>query len=253
MAHITPVDEKILQCTPLACRLGFSHISVYRHDRRLDLYGQELLVEAFPEKRNDTLAKRTGEETVHFFVVMRQNKLYLGVCQCDAFKFVGDITILYLIVFQKLATSRHIKEEIFHGKVATRLHRNTLLRLTARSSHAQTCTQLILGTTGAQLHLRNGNNRCQRFASEPHRMQRKQIVGLLDFRRRVPLECQAGIGRRHSRTVVDDLNKRTPRLFQNDTDMSSTGVNGILHQLLDYRRRALYHLSGSYLVGNRIG
>ena len=58
----------------------------------------------FPEKRNDTLAKRTGEETVHFFVVMRQNKLYLGVCQCDAFKFVGDITILYLIVFQKLAT-----------------------------------------------------------------------------------------------------------------------------------------------------
>ena len=67
------------------------------------------------------------------------------------------------------------------------------------------------------------------------------------------LEGHTGIGRRHAGTVVDYLNERAARIFENNRNGRGSGIDSILYQFLDYRGRTLYDFPGSYLVGHRIG
>ena len=66
------------------------------------------------------------------------------------------------------------------------------------------------------------------------------------------LKSHARIGLRHTATVVDDLYGRTSGIDHDDMDMTGTGIDGILHQLLDDGSRSLDDLASSNLVGDGI-
>ena len=111
------------------------------------------------------------------------------------------------------------------------------------------CAQLGIATPSTEFYLRDGGNRCQRLATETHGVQREQVLRFMDFRRAVTFESQTGIGVGHTHAVVNYLDERTPSIFENDLHTRSLGIDGILHQFLDYRGGTLNHLAGGNLVG----
>ena len=84
-------------------------------------------------------------------------------------------------------------------------------------------------------------------------MKREEVVSLTDLRRGVALKSQAGIGLRHAAAVVNDLQRRASGIGDEHADIAGTGIDSILHQLLDDRGGALYHLASGNLVGDGIG
>ena len=67
------------------------------------------------------------------------------------------------------------------------------------------------------------------------------------------LKGQSGIGIGHATAVVNDLNAGASRVNHQYVNGPGTGIHGILHQFLDNRCGALYHLACCYLVGHTIG
>lgn len=67
------------------------------------------------------------------------------------------------------------------------------------------------------------------------------------------LKSQARIAFTHSFAVVDDLNGGATGIFNEDFDLGGSGVDGVFHQFFNYRSGTLYDLSGSNLIGYRIG
>lgn len=65
----------------------------------------------------------------------------------------------------------------------------------------------------------------------------------------MPLESQARVGLRHALAVVYHLYGGAPGINHQHMNVVSSGVYGILNQLLNYRSRTLYHLASRYLVG----
>ena len=65
-------------------------------------------------------------------------------------------------------------------------------------------------------------------------------------------KSQSGVGLRHALAIIYDLYRGASRIDDKHVDHGSTGINGILHQLLDDGSRPLNHLTSSYLVGNGI-
>jgi len=85
-------------------------------------------------------------------------------------------------------------------------------------------------------------DRRQRLAAEAEGHDRRQIaVG--DFRSRVPLDGKGEIGFVHAMPVVDDPDQPAPAGLDRDLDRFRPGVERVLDQFLDRRRRPLDHLA----------
>ena len=61
----------------------------------------------------------------------------------------------------------------------------------------------------------------------------------------MPFKAQNGLVRRHSATVVNDLNQGPSGILDHHGNLVGSGIHGILHQLLHHRSRSLNDLSGS--------
>jgi hypothetical protein len=83
-------------------------------------------------------------------------------------------------------------------------------------------------------------------------MEGEEVIGLADLTGSMALESQTGIGLRHTATIVNDLHGRPSGINHQYVDSMCSGINGILHQLLDDRGGALYHLTSSYLISHTI-
>ena len=66
-------------------------------------------------------------------------------------------------------------------------------------------------------------------------------------------ESQTGIRLTHALPVIDDLDRSPSGILNKHIDMPGTGIDGILHQLLDDGSRTLDDLPSSNLVGYGIG
>ncbi len=66
------------------------------------------------------------------------------------------------------------------------------------------------------------------------------------------LESHTGIGGRHTVTVVNHLDERTPGILEHYRDFCGTCIHSILYEFLYHGSRSLYHLSGRNLVRHRI-
>ena len=91
------------------------------------------------------------------------------------------------------------------------------------------------------------------IAAEAHGVEGEEVVGLPYLRCGVTLEGKARIGFRHALSVVNHLDGCLSCIHHKHVDALCSGINGILHQFLDNRRRTLYHFACGYLVGYGIG
>ena len=66
-------------------------------------------------------------------------------------------------------------------------------------------------------------------------------------------KAQACIGSRHTLAVVDYLNEGASGIHYEHVNLSGLSIDGVLYEFLYHRCRALYHLTGGYLIGHGVG
>ena len=81
-------------------------------------------------------------------------------------------------------------------------------------------------------------------------MEIEEVGGLLDLGCGMALECQSGVGVRHTLTVIDHLYHRASGIYNQHIDGLGSRVNCILHEFLDHRCGALYHLARRNLISH---
>ena len=177
-----------------------------------------------------------------------QRESHRRIDQRDAFECHEDVIQLSCVRFQELTSCRNIEKKIFNLEIATHRTRTRLLTHETRTREREHRTHVISRTPRAQFHLRYSSNRRQRLTTKTHCMQVEEVVGLPDFRRRMPFESQAGIGLRHATAIVDHLNSRTSSINHDNVYRLRPGINGIFDKLFDDACRTLYHLASSNLV-----
>lgn len=117
----------------------------------------------------------------------------------------------------------------------------------------QAYAYFVLLSACGHLHLRHGAYAGQRLATKTHRAQREEVFYPADLAGGMPLKGHAGIGLTHALAVVNHLEQGASGIAYDDLNISSPGIQAVLHQLLQTRSRPLDHFSGGYLVGYMIG
>ena len=59
-------------------------------------------------------------------------------------------------------------------------------------------------------------------------------------------QCQGKVFGVNALTVIAHLNSAASRMGKGDFDLAGSGINGILHQLLNHRRGPLNNLTGCH-------
>ena len=77
-----------------------------------------------------------------------------------------------------------------------------------------------------------------------------QILSLIDLAGSMPLDGKLGVIGCHSKTIIRHPNQALSAMLNIDLDCISSGVKGILDQLLDNGSRPLDHFSRGDLVGH---
>ena len=103
---------------------------------------------------------------------------------------------------------------------------------------------------GADFEPRHRGDRGQRLAAEAEGRDRGQVA-VRDFRRRVPLDGKREIGFVQPMPVVDDPDQPAPAGLDRDLDRLCSGVERVLDQFLDRRRRPLDHLARGDAVDDK--
>ena len=90
----------------------------------------------------------------------------------------------------------------------------------------------------------------QGLAAKAERFDASKIIERLELARRVPLKCQRQVGPAHSPAVIDHLDQLPAGTLDEDLDSACSGVDRILDQLLDDRRRPIDNLARRDAVGH---
>ncbi|OPZ13745.1 MAG: hypothetical protein BWZ06_01285 [Bacteroidetes bacterium ADurb.BinA261] len=159
---------------------------------------------------------------------------------------------LHFIRFQKFSSGRDIKKYILYRNYCSFSADYGFLFFDTRSDDGQHRSHFIFGATRFHFNMRYGCYRRQGLTSESHRVQRKKIVGISDFRCGMSFKSHASVSYRHSIAIVYHLYECSTRIFNNNLDMGRARIYRIFDQLLDYRCRPLDNLSGSDLICDRV-
>ena len=93
----------------------------------------------------------------------------------------------------------------------------------------------------------------QGFAAKTHRGNRRQILGFLNFARRVAFEAEQRVVTAHAGAVVGHANEAAAAGLDFDGDARGPGVERVFNQLLHDTGRALNHFAGGDLIGDLLG
>ena len=78
------------------------------------------------------------------------------------------------------------------------------------------------------------------------------IVNRLNLRCGVAVKCHTGIHRRHTTTIVGNLDKLLATITKIDTHRMRSGIDRVLHHLLHDIRWRIDHLTGGNLIGDNL-
>jgi len=98
----------------------------------------------------------------------------------------------------------------------------------------------------------HGADRRQCLAAKPEGFDVHQVVAG-QLRGGVPLDRQGDLLGGHAAAVVGHRDQRPPAVAHGHVDVPGAGIQGVFHQFLDRRRRALDHLAGGDPVDQGLG
>ena len=110
----------------------------------------------------------------------------------------------------------------------------------------------LIGLAGGQFDISHGSDAGQRFAAKAERGELSEVIKDANLAGGKSLKGQFSIFRTHPDAIVGDLNQPSTAIFEQNIDAGTTGVEGIVDQLLHHRCRALDHFPGGN-TASRIG
>ena len=148
------------------------------------------------------------------------------------------------IALQKLEAGRHVPKEITH------LDRDAREQRPRPLLHHLGVADAEGRAGGGALHVGDGRDACQCLAAKAERLDHGEIRQRGQLARRMPDERQRELVSRDAGAVVTDPDRGLARAADVDRDPACPGVEGVLDQLLDHRRRTLDHLARGDRVGD---
>ncbi len=100
---------------------------------------------------------------------------------------------------------------------------------------------------------RHRGDRRQRLAAKAERRDRLEVVSGRDLRRRVARHRERQVLARDAAAVVGDADALDAAVLEVDVDLRGAGVERVLEQLLQRRRRPLDDFAGGDLVDEQVG
>ena len=119
MTHKSAIHKHELQIIALAGSFRLANKSGDTHQRRVGAQRHQMLVHLHAPYCSNTLLKRAAHIFAEQFIVVGKREIHLMIHQSQFLIFPNDIAQLYLIAFQKLSTSRHIKKDVSNHKIGT--------------------------------------------------------------------------------------------------------------------------------------
>ena len=115
------------------------------------------------------------------------------------------------------------------------------------------CSRCLFGGASLEVEAGNRGDRGQSLPTKAEGGHAQQILGILEFRRGVPLESEQGVVAHHAASVVGDLDELLPTRFDLNLDASGASVERVFEEFLDDRSWTLHHLASGDLVGDCFG
>ena len=193
-----------------------------------------------------------GGQFGYDLVIIDECKLYLGIDEDDALVLSNDIAHLRLVGLEKLTSCWYVIEEVLDADIGSNGALGDFLGNDLRARYLKVCADLVLRSSGIDLHVCDGTYTGECFAAEAHGAQLKEVGGLTNLRGGVAFESHARVGRAHALAVINDLQECSTTISHQDADVIGTCIQCVLHQLFEAGGRSLYHLTSCNLVGDVI-
>ena len=200
------IDEEKLFSPIFLGKLGLANETLNVHDFSFFVNRHQFFIGFTRKNVYNSLSQTRSVQIEHFASIVIKSKVYFGVCQGHALKLVNNMTVFHRIRFQKIATGRNIKKQVFNSKRSSLWQNRYILRHKLAAFNDDMCSQFFLVLFGFHIDVGNRCNRCQCFSTKPFSMQRKQILRLPNFGSCVTFKTQTRIGNAHSFSVVNNLN-----------------------------------------------
>ena len=213
-------------------------------------HGQQGVGEPGAPQRVDAVARpHRGGKVEQGTLVAREGERDVRTGQREHRECLHDGPRLRRLGAQELAARRRIEEQRPHRDRRAVLSHGVLHRLAPAPGGTEARAARAVRRR-LELEARHRRDRGQRLAAEPERPYADQVGGLADLARGVARQRQLGVRPAHPRTVVAHPDQALPAVLDLDPDRARTGVERVLDQLLDDRRRSLDHLARGDLVGD---
>ena len=148
------------------------------------------------------------------------------------------------VLFEELHAGGGIVEQVLHPDGGAHSTGGRLPALLLAAGDAVAGGKLVHLGAGEQLYPRYAGNRGQCLAAEAQCMDAVQVIRLFNFAGGVADEGCRDILGINAGAVIADLDQLYAAGLDAYGDLRCTGVDGVFQQLLDYRCRALHHLTG---------
>ena len=222
-------------------------------DRGVGLDLQQILFDMAPHHVHDTARQRRRLQRVDRSVVGVEFEGDLRVAERDALELGLDMRSRRGALVQETAARRDVVKEVAHEELRPHGAHHGRLRRELSAVDLGLSAHLVALLPRAQLHLRHGGDRSQRFAAESERMQGVDVLHGPDLARGMAVESHARVDGRHAAAVVHDLNQVLAAVAEIDFHGGRARVEGILHHLLHHRRGPVDDLARGDLVGDDLG
>ncbi len=194
-----------------------------------------------------------GVQNPNLLAVVLQLHFKRGMGQCNRRERFRNMLEFNGVVLQELTTRRDIEEKVFRRDAGSNGARRFFSLAQLAAVAAEFGGDVVLNRSALDGCVGNGRNGGQSLAPKAHRLQRKEVVGGLKFGRGVPRKGRSEVLGVHAASVVDDLDGRSARVLNEHRHLRSPRIQGVLHQFLHNRCRALDDLAGGNLIGDLLG
>ena len=203
----------------------------------------------------DAHAGIAGAEVQRDTAIVREGEGDAGMSQRNALDRLGAMRELAALRLEKFAAGRRVVVEIAHFD-----HRAGLQgrRLRARARLVSEPPGVLSGSPVAarlpagQREACDGGDRGQRFATKTERPHAFEIGERVDLRGGMAGEGEHQFVTRHAAAVVADAQQLDPTFLELDLDRRAAGVERVLEQFLEDRRRTIDDFAGGDLADQKI-
>ena len=251
--EVATIDkQKLLVRALLRCR-GTTNETLNFDQRRVGRQLQKVVFHTLAHNIDYSTTKGRTFKIVDRSLIVEQLEGNLRVTQRNSLKLITNLARQRGTLLHKTATCRNIVEQIANKELRANRTTTRFLLIELTTIDKYLCSKLITLLAGLQLNLRNSRNRRQCLATKTERVQIVKIIDRHDFARRVAIECHTGVRRRHSATVINNLNQIAATINEINRYVLRPRINRILHHLLDNRRRSIDDLARCNLISNDFG